>query len=139
MIDFVERDLTKDELEIVHAGFDRHQLQHGNIISPRTRLGFVLIDDNRFVGCASGLRDNKWYYLSDLWLEEEYRSKGFGAKLLDLWEKRVEAEGVKNIFTWTAGFQAPRFYEKQGYSVFVEFSDYYQNGHSRIGLRKTLA
>ena len=55
------------------------------------------------------------------------------------WENRIASEGVKNVYTWTAGFQAPDSYRKQGWIVFAELSDYYQNGHSRIGPRKSLA
>ena len=96
------------------------------------------MDSDAFVGCASGLRDNKWYYLSDLWIQSGYRHKGLGKKLLSLWETRIASEGVRNIYTWTAGFQAPQFYVKQGYTIFVEFDYYYQNGYSRVGLRKVL-
>ena len=136
---FIERDLTEAELGRVHAGFDEHRLEHGNATSPRTRHGFVLIDRGAFVGCATGLRDNKWYYLSDLWVEKEHRSKGYGKEMLRLWEGRLVSEGVKNIYTWTAGFQAPAFYRKQGYVVFAELHDFYQNGHARVGLKKSLA
>lgn len=134
----VERDLTGSELDRVHAGFTEHQLEHGNLPGPRTRRGFVLMDGEAFAGCVSGLRDNRWYYLSDLWIDKPHRHRGFGARLLRLWEGRVASEGVQNVYTWTASFQAPAFYEKQGYTVFAELPDFYLNGCSRIGLRKSL-
>ena len=72
-MDFIERNITEAEFDQVHAGFAEHQLEHGNVTPPRTRHGFVLMDSDAFVGCASGLRDNKWYYLSDLWIQSGYR------------------------------------------------------------------
>ena len=136
---FIERDLTDAELSRVHAGFDAHRIEHGIAMSPRTRHGSVLIDRNAFVGCATGLRDNKWSYLSDPWVERGCRHKGHGKELLRLWEERLISEGVKDVYTWTAGFQAPDVYLKQGYVVFTELRDFYQNGHARVGLKTSLA
>ena len=43
------------------------------------------------------------------------------------------------VLPWTAGYEAAPFYQKQGYTIFCEFEDYYPTGHSRIGLRKHLS
>ena len=53
-------------------------------------------------------------------------------------EQRVTALGLRHIWTWTAGYEAPGFYKRQGYEVFAELEDWYLSGHSRVGLRKEL-
>jgi hypothetical protein len=54
-------------------------------------------------------------------------------------ETRVAAIGVKNIYTWTASFEAPEFYKTHGYGVFCELENYYPSEHGRIGVRKALS
>ena len=137
-IEIVEREVAKDELDCMSKGFQEHQISHGNPIQQKIRHTFVMLDEGRFVGCVSGLRDNNWFYLSDLWLEGRYRKLGLGKKLLIMWENRVGADSVKHVYTWTAGYEAPSFYKKQGWSIFVELMEYYPSGHSRVGLLKTL-
>ena len=119
-------------------GFQENQIFHGNSIQHKIRHTFALVDEGQFVGCVSGLRDNNWFYLSDLWIEEQYRKFGLGKKLLTMWESRVAADGVKHVYTWTAGYESPGFYKKQGWSTFVELPEYYSAGHGRVGLLKTL-
>jgi len=95
--------------------------------------------DGRFLGCVSGLTNSdKWFYISDLWLEKECRGKGIGAMLVKRLEDTLSGIGVKYIYTWTAGYEAPPFYTKQGYQIFCEQENFFPTGHSRFGLRKNL-
>jgi ribosomal protein S18 acetylase RimI-like enzyme len=137
-IQILERDVTKDELQHVHEGFDAHQREYGVPVEKQQRYGFVAMDGGRFIGCSSGLQHHVWFYLTDLWLEKSYRRKGLGSALLHNLEIRIAAADVKYIYTWTASYEAPPFYQKQGYTVFCTLEDYYQGGHGRLGFRKTL-
>jgi len=139
-INFREREMTVPDFRKMKVGFDQQSLEYGNPAGASERYGFVVMDGERFIGCASGLTDenNKWFFLSDLFIEQEYRGRGLGAAVLEKLENRVAALGLKHIWTWTAGYEAPGFYKKQGYVVFVELEDWYLSGHSRIGLRKRL-
>lgn len=143
-IEFAEREMTAAEFARMNKGFHEHALEHGNPVETSERHGFVALDGNAFVGCSSGLAYrhehgySKWGYLTDLFVEKAYRQRGVGAKLLSKLEAKLGALGVINIYTWTAGYEAPDFYRKQGYEVFVEFEGWYQSGHARVGLRKSL-
>jgi GNAT superfamily N-acetyltransferase len=143
-IRFLEREMTEAEFARMNAGFDEHTLEHGNPIQTSERYGFVVMDGERFIGCASGIayKDgpvyNGWFYLTDLFIEKEYRGQGLGAAVLRKLEERAAALGIRNIWTFTAGYEAPGFYKKQGYEVFCEHENWYTSGHSRIGLRKNL-
>jgi GNAT superfamily N-acetyltransferase len=139
-IRYVERELTAAELARVQAGFDLQGREHGNPPGPSLRLTCVALDGEAFIGCASGLRHDQdtWFFITDLFVEKAYRRKGIGAALLGALEAQAAALGVKTIWTWTAGYEAPGFYLKQGYQIFCEQEDYYPTGHSRLGLRKAL-
>ena len=143
-IDIVERDATHAELAKLKAGFDEHAIEHGNPPEISDRYSFVAMDGETYVGSASGLAYRKtegysnWFYLTDLYVEKPYRGQGLGAELLRELEEKVASLDIGNIWTWTAGYEAPGFYKKQGYKIFVEMDDWYSSGHSRVGLKKAL-
>lgn len=137
-IQILEREMTAAEYARELEGFREHALEYGIPDLPETRHGFVALDGAAFIGSVSGLHYGKWFYLTDLWLEKPYRRQGYGAALLRKMEEKANQQGVKHIWTWTAGYEAAPFYQKQGYTIFCEFEDYYPTGHSRIGLRKQL-
>lgn len=138
----VEREMTDAEYAREVEGFNEHSLEHGNPIESGERHGFVALDNETFIGCSSGLAYkhangySKWCQLTDLYVEKPYRKQGIGAELLEKLEERFRLLGVESIYTWTAGYEAPDFYKKQGYRVFTEMEDWYHTGHARVGLRK---
>ena len=55
-------------------------------------------------------------FLDLLYIDEAYRTRGFGTAMMDEWEKAMSAHGYKYVMTSTqADEQAWRFYEKLGY------------------------
>ncbi len=136
--------MTSQEFELMNAGFAAHSLEHGNPVEESVRYGYVALENDGFIGCSSGLATrsddvfNAWFYLTDLFVQKPYRRQGIGQALLQKLENLIVGVGVKNIWTWTAGFEAPAFYQKQGYTVFAEFKSWYPSGHSRIGLWKQM-
>ena len=99
----------------------------------------MALEDDQFVGGISGLTNHNWFHITDLWVEEAYRGRRIGTGLIEKLEARIRAAGFRKIFTWTAGYEAPPFYEKRGYKVFCELESYYATGDSRVGLRKTIS
>lgn len=143
-IEIVERDMTSLELERMNTGFEKNAIDNGVIPQGDKRFGYVAMDGENFIGCVSGLaykngeEFNGWCYLTDLFVEKEYRLQGIGARLLLALERKLLEQGIIKIWTWTAGYEALKFYEKQGYEVFAEMENWYSNGASQIGLRKNL-
>ena len=142
-ISLVEREMTDAEFARMNAGFDEHTVEHGNPVQTSDRYGFVALDGATFIGYASGLTYkngetyNGWFYLTDLFVEKPYRGRGLGAALLRQLEDRVASLGITHFWTFTAGYEAPGFYQKQGYEIIFEQEQWYATGHSRIALRKT--
>jgi ribosomal protein S18 acetylase RimI-like enzyme len=143
-IKFEFREMTAAEFKHEQIAFDEHGLEFGNPPDKQERFGFVATDNGVFVGCSSGLAQknndsyDKYFYLSDLLVEKKYRNGGYGKKLLELLEQKVKSLGIKYVWTWTAGYEAPTFYLKQGYETFASFADYYPSGHERVGFIKKL-
>ena len=145
-IKFEFRDMTDAEYKREQIAFKEHGREFGSNTDKEERHGFVASDEinGKFVGCSSGLaykqegHYSSYFYLSDLLVEKEYRKHGYGKKLLELLEEKIKILGIEYIWTWTAEFEAEKFYLKQGYKVFVRFDNFYPSGHSRVGLIKTL-
>lgn len=138
------RDMTDIEYRQEQAAFDQYGQEFGNPKEQQERFGYVALKNGNFIGASSGLAqkfDNscgKYFYLSDLLVEKDYRKKGIGKKLLGLLEEKVKSLGVEYIWTWTASYEAESFYIKQGYKIFTRFENFYPSGHSRVGLIKKL-
>jgi GNAT superfamily N-acetyltransferase len=140
----IERDMTAEELARMNSGFDEHATALQVSIQDSERIGLVALAAGKFVGCASGLAYKHgedysgWFYLTDLFVEKTYRLEGIGSNLLSSLEGKLSQKGIDKIWTWTAGYEGPGFYMKQGYVVFAELEHWYSSGHSRIALRKAL-
>ncbi len=143
-ISVVNRAMTAEELARMNTGFDEHSLENKVAIQDSERFSFVGLEGDKFIGCSSGLAYKNgehysgWFFLTDLFVEKEYRSKGLGAKLLRAIEEQVAAVGVKHIWLWTSGSEALRFYRRYQYTSFAEMEHWYSDGSSRVGLRKNL-
>jgi GNAT superfamily N-acetyltransferase len=104
----------------------------------------VATDNGKFVGSSSGLAQKhgaqygKYFYLSDLLVEKEYRKLGYGQQLLQLLENKVKGLGIEYVWTWTASYEAETFYLKQGYELFVKFENFFPSGHAKVGLVKRI-
>jgi len=143
-IKFEFRDMTDAEYKQEQEAFDEQGKEYGNPPEEQERMGFVATDNERFIGASSGLAQKlkdgygKYFYLTDLFVEKEYRNNGYGEKLLKLLEGKIKEHGIEFIWTWTAEYEAETFYLKQDYEEFVRFEDFYVSGHARVGLIKEL-
>ena len=144
-IKVLNREMTPEELKRMYRGFDEHTIENGVIVQSSDRFSYTAEKDGQFIGCSSGLAYKNgqaysgWFYLTDLFVEKAYRHQGLGAKLLGDLEAKIGSLGVEHIWTWTAGYEAPAFYKKQGYDIFAQMENWYSDGSSRVGFRKKLS
>ncbi len=82
------------------------------------------------LGGMNGKTSWGWLYVNMLWVREDQRGTGLGAKLLAAAESEAKRRGCIGSHLLTASFQAPGFYEKQGYSRFGELKDFPPPDHS---------
>ncbi|GAB2873454.1 N-acetyltransferase [Streptomyces deserti] len=66
-----------------------------------------------------------WLHVTYLWVDERHRGAGLGSRLLSEAERIASTErGCRAARLETWDFQAPGFYEKQGYEVVCVIPDY---------------
>jgi ribosomal protein S18 acetylase RimI-like enzyme len=109
------------------------------VIRDPTREVWVAHEGDTLVGflilCLTGAFVG---YIQSVCVAPERRGQGVGTQLMGFAEARI-LEHHPNVFTCVSSFNtdARRLYERLGYRVVGEFSDYIVAGHSEILLRKT--
>jgi ribosomal-protein-alanine N-acetyltransferase len=91
--------------------------------------GFLVLDmKGAFVG-----------YIQIVCVAPPFRNRGIGTRLIQFAEERIFRD-APNAFLCVSSFNpdARRLYERLGYRVVGELSDYLLRGHSEFLLRKTL-
>lgn len=98
-----------------------------------------ITDDNGTIiaGCVARMYCWKIAYIDTLWVDEKYRGKGLGSKLLAEVGKTAKDKGCYLIHLDTFDFQAKEFYEKHGYEVFGVLEDCPKE-HCRYYLKKKI-
>ena len=133
-----DRDISKEELHRIYDDFKKIEYEYGIPDANTKRHNTTVEENDEIIGFASGLTNHKWFYLSNLWINEKYRNQGLGAKILNMLEEKVKLLGIDHIYTWTTGYNMnTMFYKKQGYKKFTILENFYEveNGH-QIGYRK---
>ena len=80
-------------------------------------------DGKLIAGLDACITAFKILYVSTVFVDEEYRRKGVGARLIREMEKRAAALGVNTIRLDTFNWQGKEFYEAMGY----ECAGHYDN------------
>ncbi|MCB4822521.1 GNAT family N-acetyltransferase [Roseicella aerolata] len=88
-------------------------------------------------GGLLGLTYWNWLFIDWLWLARDARGQGLGSELLRRAEDIARRRGCTDAYTDTFSFQAPGFWERNGYQEFGRL-DHMPRGHARIWFRKTL-
>jgi ribosomal protein S18 acetylase RimI-like enzyme len=101
------------------------------------RLSVTVRDRGEIVGGLSAETYLGWMFIALLWVDEKFRGRGFGSKLMRAAEKAARQRGVKHVYVDTFSFQAPAFYRKLGYRQFGKLNNF-PAGHSRCWLTKAL-
>jgi [ribosomal protein S18]-alanine N-acetyltransferase len=78
-------------------------------------------------------------YIQTICIDPARRGQGLGSRLVEFAEQRI-LQVSPNIFMCVSSFNldARRLYERLGYKVVGELTDYIVRGHSEVLLRKTL-
>ena len=124
-IDFVREALL--EFNTAFVGKDGH-----------TPLNLVEYDaDGNVIAGIVGGTYWGWMYVDVLWVHEEHRGKGIGSRLLAAAEQEALRRGCHHVHLDTMSWQAPGFYQKQGYETIGILPDI-PVGNLKYLLMKTL-
>ena len=92
-----ERDLDPKEYARIIAGFEAHAIERGQPLRPQVRHGFVATDGAELIATVTGLTDQRWFRITDLFVEKPHRRRGIGSLLLERLEALVRAAGIRSI------------------------------------------
>ena len=98
----------------------------------------IIRDQNSNI--IAGISGWTWAMVSEitlLWVKEEYRKNGLGKMLLKAAEDEIIKKGCTTILLRSYSFQAPLFYEKNGYKT-VYILDDFPNGYKHYNLVKKI-
>ncbi|HEY4281439.1 MAG TPA: GNAT family N-acetyltransferase [Chthoniobacterales bacterium] len=102
-------------------------------------LSLILRDiSSKLVAGLAGKIYYQWLFVELLWVSKDIRGHGHGRNLLSSAEDEARRQGCHQVWLDTFSFQAPGFYQKNGYTLFGELSGY-PPGHQRYFFRKMLA
>jgi ribosomal protein S18 acetylase RimI-like enzyme len=124
------------------VGFLRDRLTEFNVaatgIADVNLLGlFKRAPDGSPLAGAFGWTWGGTCYVRYLFVSENLRRQGQGTQLMRAVESEAKARGCQQIVLETHGFQAPRFYQRLGFSIVGHVDDYPQ-GHQFLMLVKRL-
>ena len=97
----------------------------------------IINDSNKVIAGIDCLMGGGWVEIVSLWVSKQYRKKEIGKRLLLEAEKTAKEKACHGSYLYTYSFQAPRFYEKNGYTIFGVLENYYKN-HSKFYMKKSL-
>ena len=100
-------------------------------------LTVTMKEKDRVVAGLDGHTAWGWLFIQRIWISDEKRAMGLGSKLLSLAEETAKTRECHHAWVDTFSFQAPLFYEKNGYEKFATL-DEYPFGHQRFFYKKNL-
>ena len=102
-------------------------LDDASSADPRVAGFTILVMQGAFVG-----------YIQSIAVRPEWRGRGLGTALVEFAERRILRE-TPNVFICVSSFnpRARQLYERLGYHVIGELTDFVVRGHSEILMRKT--
>jgi ribosomal-protein-alanine N-acetyltransferase len=110
------------------------------LVQDPSREVYVVRDERGLAGflilCMTGAFVG---FIQTICIHPQRRAQGLGSKLVEFAERRILTESP-NVFMCVSSFNrdARRLYERLGYQVVGELTDYIMQGHSEILLRKSV-
>ncbi|MEM7246830.1 MAG: GNAT family N-acetyltransferase [Acidobacteriota bacterium] len=134
----IETDPRPEDIDVIEQGLETYDREHAGPLSYDPLTLLARDSEGTVIGGLRGTVGGGWMYVLSLWVAPEHRGRGLGAQIL----REAEAEALRldlpRVFLNTLSWQAPGFYEKQGYETFAVLEDA-PPPHSRIFYRKNLA
>lgn len=134
-----EANPRKEDVDLFYAKIDAFNIAAtGESTGNRDIVFFIRDTENTIIGGIRGTLNNSgWLYIIAIWVDAEYRKKGYGTLLMQSMEKEARANGGTNSYLNTISFQAPEFYKRLGYEVFATLDNFHLD-YRKIFLKKKL-
>ncbi|KAF1299491.1 hypothetical protein BAU15_02285 [Enterococcus sp. JM4C] len=120
--DLLVVDGNEESLDFIEEKLTEYNLAHKALTQKEEFVRFAKVakDQNEKVigGVIAYSSMYQIGYIDTLWVDDAYRYKGIGRKLLTEVEQELADFGCENCHLDTYDFQAPGFYRKMGYQEF---------------------
>ena len=107
-------------------------------ISDGKLIGFFSRDESGRI--IAGICGNTWgggCEIRQFWVEQSHRDRGLGTLLFQAAEREARRRGCSQMLLMTFSFQAPEFYQRNGFEIVATISDH-PRGHRNLLMRKRL-
>jgi GNAT superfamily N-acetyltransferase len=127
--DGIELELTaspsEEDVRVLDVGLTNFNIASG-FGNDRNKLPLAVFlrRNGEVVGGAYGDTHYGWLFLSEFWLDEALRGRGWGRRLIESFEAEGIRRGCSRAWVDTYGFQAPKVYERLGYLEFGRLENF---------------
>ena len=130
-------DLTEKQVDIIERKLDEYDENYIHYkLDGRIQIGIE--EDGKVVaGLDACMTAFKILYVSTVFVDENYRRRGYGKELISEMEKRAKSMGANTIRLDTFDWQGKGFYEAIGYEM-VGHYDNNDDGYSEYFFLKRL-
>jgi GNAT superfamily N-acetyltransferase len=130
--------LPPDDAAAIEDGLNRFN-DEATGYSDRVPLAVVARDPETgdIVGGATGRSSLGLLFIDIFWLRETSRGSGLGSRILRMAEEEGRRRGCRSAVLYTISFQAPGFYQRNGWRIFGEIACD-PPGTSRVFMTKDL-
>ena len=127
----------KNEIEFVNNALEKFNNMH---VGPDNHLLLNIVEYDENQNVIAGILGGTywgWLHIDILWVDENFRSKKIGSRLLIAAENEAKKRGCHSVHVDTMSWQAPEFYKKHGYELISEL-DNIPNGYKKFHFIKRL-
>lgn len=132
---------NKKDIETISQGIINFNNSNIPNLEPvEEEIKFYVFVRNEYDKIIGGIRAVCFWntmHIELLWLNEDYRGKGLGQKLIKEAENFAKENGSEKVFVETTSWQAKPFFEKAGYTLLATLNDR-PKGHAPHYLTKDL-
>jgi ribosomal protein S18 acetylase RimI-like enzyme len=113
----------ENDTKPIEDGVSQYGLMQVDGKTPR-KWAFHIRDSNELIGGATGRDHFSQFYLDNIWVKDEHRSKGIGKILHDEVIACAKNCSCKRILLSTLNNKAVTFYRKLGYKQLTVIEEY---------------
>lgn len=128
---------NKNEIEFVNNALEKFNNMH---VGPDNHLLLNIVEYDENQNVIAGILGGTywgWLHIDILWVDENFRSKKIGSRLLIAAENEAKKRVCHSVHVDTMSWQAPEFYKKHGYELISEL-DNIPNGYKKFHFIKRL-
>lgn len=115
-IKYREGKLGENIGQLINDGFTKYAEKSG-ISTNYKEFNFVVYESGEVAGILEGITLYDEVRINNLIVDEKYRQKGVGSRLLNSVFGRFDSKIFRCVSLCTFDFQAPKFYEKCGFEL----------------------